>query len=114
MREGGYKKRFDLLVDDYAKSNKMNSVPFPSASIFSSSSALIAAPSLARKVSPFNSRDHLQTVGPKTSVAAGANSFLFACIWWPVGLALATFYFVFISRRYAGKVSARRDSQGFY
>lgn len=59
------------------------------------------------------------TLAPENSltaynVAAGANSFLFACIWWPVGLALATLYFVFISRRYAGKVSVRRDSQGFY
>jgi len=24
------------------------------------------------------------------------------------------FYFVFISRRYAGKVSVQRDTQGFY
>ncbi len=52
------------------------------------------------------------TLAPENSltaynVAAGANSFLFACIWWPVGLALTTFYFVFISRRYAGKVSAQ-------
>jgi cytochrome d ubiquinol oxidase subunit II len=59
------------------------------------------------------------TLAPENSltaynVAAGANSFLFACIWWPVGLALTTFYFVFISRRYAGKVSVRRDSHGFY
>jgi len=28
--------------------------------------------------------------------------------------ALAVFYFVFISRRYAGKVSVQRDTQGFY
>ncbi|PYS69720.1 MAG: hypothetical protein DMF73_14230 [Acidobacteria bacterium] len=59
------------------------------------------------------------TLAPENSltaynVAAGANSFLFACIWWPVGLALTTFYFVFISRRYAGKVSLTRDRQGFY
>ena len=59
------------------------------------------------------------TLAPENSltaynVAAGVNSFLFACIWWPLGLALATFYFVFISRRYAGKVSVRRDNQGFY
>jgi cytochrome d ubiquinol oxidase subunit II len=58
------------------------------------------------------------TLAPENSltaynVAAGANSFLFACIWWPVGFALAIFYFVFISRRYAGKVSVTRDSQGF-
>jgi hypothetical protein len=59
------------------------------------------------------------TLAPENSltaynVAAGKNSFLFACIWWPVGFALATLYFVFISQRYAGKVSLRRDSQGLY
>src|SRR5262249_47314179 len=59
------------------------------------------------------------TLAPENSltaynVAAGAKSLLFASIWWPVGFALATFYFVFISRRYAGKVSVRRDNQGFY
>src|SRR5258705_287578 len=51
------------------------------------------------------------TLAPENSltaynVAAGTNSFLFACVWWPVGFALTTFYFVFISRRYAGRVSA--------
>jgi hypothetical protein len=30
------------------------------------------------------------------------------------GFARATVYFVFISRRYAGKVSVKRDNQGFY
>jgi cytochrome bd ubiquinol oxidase subunit II len=59
------------------------------------------------------------TLAPENSltaynVAAGKNSFLFACIWWPVGFALATFYYVFISQRYAGKVSASREGQGFY
>lgn len=59
------------------------------------------------------------TLAPENSltaynVAAGANSLLFACIWWPLGFAFATFYFVFISRRYTGKVSVRRDNQGFY
>jgi hypothetical protein len=39
---------------------------------------------------------------------------LLASIWWPVGFALATVYFVFISQRYAGKVSVKRDTQGFY
>jgi cytochrome d ubiquinol oxidase subunit II len=47
-------------------------------------------------------------------VAAGANSLFYAAIWWPIGFALATAYFVFISRRYAGKVSVQRDNQGFY
>jgi hypothetical protein len=37
-----------------------------------------------------------------------------AGLWWPVGFALAGFYFIFISRRYAGKVSVQHDTQGFY
>ncbi len=48
------------------------------------------------------------------SVASGPSALLLAVIWWPVGFALATIYFVFISRRYAGKVSVKRDTQGFY
>jgi cytochrome d ubiquinol oxidase subunit II len=47
-------------------------------------------------------------------VAAGANSLAYAAIWWPIAFALATAYFVFVSRRYAGKVSVQRDNQGFY
>ena len=47
-------------------------------------------------------------------VAAGPNSLAYAAIWWPIGFALAAAYFVFISRRYAGKVSVKRDTQGFY
>jgi len=59
------------------------------------------------------------TLAPENSltaygVAASHSALLFASIWWPVGLALATTYFVFISRRYAGKVSLKRDTQGFY
>ena len=48
------------------------------------------------------------------SVAASENSLRIASIWWPVGFALAIVYFVFISRRYMGKVSVRRDTQGYY
>ncbi len=48
------------------------------------------------------------------SVAAGSKSLLLASFWWPVGFVLATIYFVFISRRYAGKVSVVRDNQGYY
>jgi cytochrome bd ubiquinol oxidase subunit II len=48
------------------------------------------------------------------SVAASENSMRIASIWWPVGFALAIVYFVFISRRYMGKVSVRRDTQGYY
>jgi len=48
------------------------------------------------------------------AVASSSYAFLLASMWWPVGFVLATAYFVFISRRYAGKVSVQRDNQGFY
>jgi cytochrome d ubiquinol oxidase subunit II len=59
------------------------------------------------------------TLAPENSltasaVAAGPNSLFLASIWWPVGFILAICYFVFISRRYVGKVSVPRDNQGFY
>ena len=59
------------------------------------------------------------TLAPENSstasvVASNHTALLLAFIWWPVGFALATTYFVFISRRYAGKVSLNRDTQGFY
>jgi cytochrome bd ubiquinol oxidase subunit II len=59
------------------------------------------------------------TLAPENSMtayaaAAGPRSLHLAAIWWPMAFALAVFYFVFISRRYAGKVSVQRDTQGFY
>lgn len=59
------------------------------------------------------------TLAPENSltaydVAAAPNSLAYAAIWWPIGFALAISYFVFVSRRYAGKVSVERDNQGFY
>ena len=59
------------------------------------------------------------TLAPENSltayaVASARTALLLASIWWPVGFALAVAYFVFISRRYAGKVSVKRDTQGFY
>ncbi len=59
------------------------------------------------------------TLAPENSLSAYAvnsnqNVFRHAVIWWPLGLALAVAYFIFISRRYAGKVSVKRDNQGFY
>ena len=48
------------------------------------------------------------------AVASSPSTLRLAFIWWPVAFALATTYFVFISRRYAGKVSAKQDNQGFY
>ncbi len=59
------------------------------------------------------------TLAPENSltayaVAANPLALLLASMWWPVGLALTTCYFIFISRRYGGKVSVKRDNQGFY
>jgi hypothetical protein len=55
------------------------------------------------------------TLAPENSltayaVAASRNCLLLASIWWPLGFALATAYFVFISRRFAGKVSVKQDA----
>ena len=59
------------------------------------------------------------TLAPENSldayaVASSPSAFRLASIWWPVGLVLTIIYFVFISRRYRGKVGAKRDTQGFY
>ena len=59
------------------------------------------------------------TLAPESSltayaVASSSTTLLRASFWWPIGFALAVFYSVFISRRYAGKVSAQRDTRGFY
>src|SRR6266849_934564 len=48
------------------------------------------------------------------NVAASPSTLRLASFWWPAGFALAVFYFTFISRRYAGKVSVQRDIQSFY
>lgn len=47
-------------------------------------------------------------------VAAPTKSLVYAAIWWPIGFALAATYFVIVSRKYAGKVSVQRDTQGYY
>src|SRR5216684_2438685 len=59
------------------------------------------------------------TLAPENSltayaVASSSSTLLSASVWWPAGFALSVFYFTFISRRYAGKVSVQRDTQGFY
>ena len=59
------------------------------------------------------------TLAPENSLTAYAvvsspTTLLRASFWWPIGFALAVFYSVFISRRYGGKVSVQRDTQGFY
>jgi len=48
------------------------------------------------------------------SVAASRGTLLIASTWWPIGLALTIIYAVFISRGYAGRVSAKGDTQGSY
>jgi cytochrome d ubiquinol oxidase subunit II len=48
------------------------------------------------------------------AVASSRSTLLLAAIWWPIGFVLASVYFVFISKRYFGKVSVKRDNQGFY
>src|SRR5205807_4577569 len=59
------------------------------------------------------------TLAPENSltayaVASSPTTLLRGIFWWPIGFGLAVFYFVFISRRYAGKVSVQRDTQRFY
>jgi cytochrome d ubiquinol oxidase subunit II len=59
------------------------------------------------------------TLAPENSlsayaVASSPTTLLRASFWWPIAFALAVFYFVFVSRRYGGKVSVQRDIQGFY
>ncbi len=59
------------------------------------------------------------TLAPENSltayaVAVSPSSLRLANFWWPIVFALAVFYFVFISRCYAGKVGVQRDTQGFY
>jgi cytochrome d ubiquinol oxidase subunit II len=59
------------------------------------------------------------TLAPENSlnaydIAAGPKSLAYAAVWWPIGFALAATYFVVVSQQYAGKVSVRRDNQGFY
>jgi len=55
------------------------------------------------------------TLAPESSltayaVASSPTTLLRASVWWPIAFALAVFYFVFISRRYAGRVSVQRDT----
>jgi cytochrome d ubiquinol oxidase subunit II len=58
------------------------------------------------------------TLAPENSltaqaVAAGPRALAIAFLWWPVGLVLAIAYSLFISRRYAGKVSVQRDTNAY-
>jgi cytochrome bd ubiquinol oxidase subunit II len=56
------------------------------------------------------------TLAPENSltaydVAAGSKSLAYAAVWWPFGFALSAAYFVFVSRRYAGKVSVHSETR---
>ena len=60
----------------------------------------------------------LSTIAPEYSlraeqVASSPGTLQIAIIWWPVAIAIGACYFVFISRRYAGKVSLKQDNQGY-
>jgi cytochrome d ubiquinol oxidase subunit II len=46
------------------------------------------------------------------TAASSADSLMAAFIWWPAAFILTVCYFVFISRRYTGKVSTSHDNQG--
>jgi cytochrome d ubiquinol oxidase subunit II len=48
------------------------------------------------------------------AVASSHGSLVMALLWWPIAFVLAASYFIFLSRKYAGKVSVRRDNQGYY
>lgn len=59
------------------------------------------------------------TLAPANSLTAYAlasspGSLFMASLWWPVAFVLAVCYFIYISRRYHGKVSVKRDTQGYY
>ena len=48
------------------------------------------------------------------AAASSPRNLIIASIWWPIAFVLAASYFIFISIRYRGKVSVRRDTQGYY
>jgi cytochrome d ubiquinol oxidase subunit II len=59
------------------------------------------------------------TLAPENSltayaVASSPGSLFMASLWWPVSFVLVVCYFIFISRRYDGKVSAKHDTQGYF
>jgi hypothetical protein len=59
------------------------------------------------------------TLAPENSltayaVASSRSTLVLASIWWPGAFARASVNFIFVSLRSAGKVSVKRDTQGFY
>jgi cytochrome d ubiquinol oxidase subunit II len=45
------------------------------------------------------------------AVASNPSTLRLTAIWWPIGLALAVLYSIFISRRYVGKVGVERNTE---
>jgi hypothetical protein len=73
--------------------------------------------SLTILVSRLDRRSIYSTLAPGNSLTAYAaassrRALVLALVWWPVGLALATTYFIVISRRYAGKVGVKHVFTG--
>lgn len=59
------------------------------------------------------------TLAPQYSLtayacASSSRALILASFWWPIAFILAATYFVIINRKYAGKVSSEKDTQGFY
>jgi cytochrome d ubiquinol oxidase subunit II len=59
------------------------------------------------------------TLAPQNSMTAYAvattpGCLAFAAVWWPIAFILTVTYFIIISRYYHGKVSLKRDTQGYY
>jgi len=59
------------------------------------------------------------TLAPENSlsaynVATSPGNLVIAAIWWPFGLVFSIIYFLYISRRYYGKISVPSDTQGYY
>ena len=48
------------------------------------------------------------------AVASSPSALRLASLWWPAGFLLSVAYFVFISRRYKGKVSLKRNTEEIY
>jgi cytochrome d ubiquinol oxidase subunit II len=59
------------------------------------------------------------TLGPEHALtaynsAASHKSLVVGIVWWPIAFALACTYFIYILRKYRGKVKPLQDTQGYY
>lgn len=104
-REIGYGPEQEVIANSRLDHEQM--VIGPLVALLTTGSAAIFPVLLYSTLAPENSLTAY-------SAASGENSLRVASLWWPVGFALAIVYFVFISRRYVGKVTVKRDTQGYY